>query len=442
MRRGFSLIEVLAAAAILALAIVPMISAFQQSGEALKQTLPYHQSVFLAEKAIEEVRTGALEDAHFAGRVFTDGWGTNKAFVVDGQHELFATLEDFAEPYGRILPEQDGGIADGSGPLKKQVATHALRMRAVLAAGPTAAVKEPQAFLTFDWTDGRNKRATYELASPFRWWVTLDDGVEPGVPELTDARLGEALRPGAGLGLSAIVASSGGQAAKMRAYARLLAIGASAEVLIGEVATQTAALEAQRGAAAQTGDRLAATGKLARLHEAAASELLGRIQMLRPDVEELAALAPGQLGTPEPPLEQRKLAVNQLKKMLETYFDQLARTLTEYGALASAPALPAGWMLSAHVSLLRASQLAALSYPWADRTPLVALCTTLEDHYRGRMPHVEHLVKVEKEGIATLETTYPLRGAAADVTRTRERFASMGVSLLVYGLAPMAEGPR
>lgn len=434
-RRGFSLIEVLAAAAILALAMLPILSAFQQSGEALKQTLPYHQSVFLAEKAIEEVRIAALEDPHFSDQVFTDGWGTNKASVVDGQHDLFATVEDLAEPFGRILPDSDGGIGDAAGPLKKQVATHSVQMMATLAAGPTPAVKEPRARLVFDWADARKKRMTYELSSPFRFWVVLEQGVEPVLPEATDARLGEALRPGANQPLATILATAGGRPEKITALAKLLLTGADAEALVTEVRTRVTALEAQRSTAAQPAERLSATGKLARLHEAAASELLGRIQVMRPLIEELIALPAGALGTPEPPKAQRERAVALVRLVLEEYFVQISRTLEENSALAAAPALPAGWIVATHLSLLRASQLAALSYPWPDRVPLTTLCTALQEHYRGRMPHVEHLMRVEKDGVATLSTTYPLRSAAADVTRSRERFASMAISILLYGLA-------
>lgn len=427
-RQAVSLIEVLIAAAILALAILPMITAMNQSTEALQQTLPYHQAVFFAEKCLEDSRVGASEDPYYVDRLIQDKLGATSAPVVNGKHYFFNVLEDSAEPSGRILPGQDWSIQDEVGPLFQQAKD--MRVRVVGDRDPKRQFGICD--ISLDWRDLRRKDLNYRVATPLKIWIPLSM-VEPPLPEDLDSKLGDVLEPGAGRSLPQIIESRVANEEKLRAFARVLYYGGVAAAGFPDLQKEMDSLRKNRESATGEAEVAALTGRIGRLDEQLATLHLGLIQQLKGPLSVLAGgINKGGLGKPNPNFDQRKRAVDQVRLVFDRYFDWMSRAQVEYGTLVNVPGLPTSWKLEAHLALLRILSLAALTYPWDKLDPLRDYLKGLREFYRGRMPNIEHYLQVEEEHVDYLADAYPLGPAAKEFRETRDIFLKAALKLLLF----------
>src|SRR4051812_24346521 len=119
-----ALVDVLVAAAILALALIPVIQLFSAAGRQAYHASGHGQSLALLTKVADELRLASWENPYLLDGIDTLTRGGQRDSAVGGASPLLATLEDRRAPLGRIAPESDGGITADASALYRQLATH------------------------------------------------------------------------------------------------------------------------------------------------------------------------------------------------------------------------------------------------------------------------------------------------------------------------------
>lgn len=399
--RGISLVEVMLAALIVALGVLPAIGVLVFTGPALQQTAPYYQAIFLGELALEELRVAALEDPHFV-RTLLGGTGAERTTVLRGGHAVTRVLEDSRPPFGRLEPGKDWGIEPAAGPLFDLAEPLALELAPRQDAGGT------RVQVTLDWVDKRGRPMAYGLPTPLASWVPL---------ERVEALPPPPAPPG-----------------PLEAYRQLAAIGLSARTsaAVLDAAAVAIAVPPPGGPPARRGLALL---RKALAHESAAASMLAHLQAMRGAIVVLStsAVVPA-LGSV--PLSERATAVRDVRDALDVFFANVALAIDSASAASVEPGMSMGQVLQCHRLIHRAAVLDALVRPWPSLAPLASFLAVLVDYYRDRMPHVAHAFEVERDRAAASASTYPLAVAAAEVVELRRNFTRAAINLLLVGAAP------
>lgn len=437
-RAGFSLTEVLMAACVLALAIFPMLTTLGTSGDSLRQTRPYHQAVFLSERALEMARVGALEDPHYVDYLIQEDVGATQSPVTEGQHPFFLAIEDSREPWGQILPGSDRGITAEFQSLHGQ--TRDLRLS--LASSRDDVQMLGLCDVKFQWTDQRGRDMSYQIGTPLKIWFPLIKVESSTTPGLDSRELAKAVDSSETRTLEELAASRSADPAILGAFARLLFYGGAGDGSLREASEQLDALTTQRDASPADFARTRRTAVIAGGRETLAVAYLGLIQEIRPALETLAGDVPeGSLGNPAPPIEQRRLAVDLTGKLLQSFLRNLDASMRESRTLAGLPDTLGAWRLESYLAILRLSKMASVTFPWPDRSPLETYVTNMQEHFRGRMPNLEHYFKREKEELENFEQSYSLMTTAQDVVTARQKLLPAALELMLYGAPPPPPRP-
>lgn len=432
---GVSLLEGLIAAALLAATILPLVDVFRSSGRALEQSLPYHQAVFLGEKCMEESRVAAAEDPFFVSGLGGNELQPGRKAVTNGEHPFFAVLQEGAPPRGRLEPRRDWAIQTEAGPLAEQLATFRLSASLGRSAGPLPATTELAALLAFDWTDGRGREMAYETGTPLHQWVPLSQ-VESLDASPSGEELGRVLAPEAGKSVETLARERGADA---QTLGRLAALGLVAEAAHGLREGGEAELQAERSRPLDGADPAAPARRqlrLSRLHESLAARALALMPAAREAAVALGReLAPGSLGTPEPPAPARRRIVDRVEGLPDFFERHLRLALESWGALSRMAAMPAGWHSAAYAGILRTAKRASIALPGFGHEWLGEFCAALSEHYRGRAPHLSHMYSVEAVRAVEPERHYPLAAAAATLDLVRRWLPMACARVLMYPMA-------
>jgi len=400
LRSGFSITELLVAAAVSALGILPVLVVLLSSGSSIRQTAPYQQAIFLSEYSLEEARLGAVEDAHFVDRLVAEGYGATRSPLIQPGHPFLDVLEDSVQPIGRMEVGSDLSLQPQAGPLFKQLQPLALKIDTSIVTGAEAGLPETRVVAQFDWRDLRGKSMVHTAATLVMTWSPVKRIETPAVP----------LPPGDG--------------SKDQTFVQLTAIGEQGVMVVNQVNDELARIR-KSGLPTGAYSKVLALTDLATFLEARAAELGGLVQQMRPLVEELATPGAGAyLRKAAIPVEKRKRAAFVARSMIQGFLGCLTSAMSVNREIACEPNMPASMYLNAHTRLLRIAKLDSFVRPWQDRSALLAYLRSLEEAYRGRMPNVAHYFSAEAKSLPMLDTSYPLIRLVQDVRAFRQNLTT------------------
>jgi len=156
---GLCLAEIMVAIAILALAMIPLLSVFWATCRHAAQTSDYSLGLGLVTKASEDLLLGNWENAHWIEELEQDPSFGAVAPVVDGESPFFATLEDMVPPYGLIEPGKDPGILPSVEPLFSRVKKYRLGLQTTPESLPTTGAVL-NTHVKLEWTAVQGQRQT------------------------------------------------------------------------------------------------------------------------------------------------------------------------------------------------------------------------------------------------------------------------------------------
>jgi prepilin-type N-terminal cleavage/methylation domain-containing protein len=134
--RGFSLVEVLVALAILAGSLLAMILTFRQGG--IKQqmfTSEHFTAMFIAQKVLEDLNHQLKENPHSFSRLVRTASSMGDQKVVEGESEFFRLLES-TRNFSQLLAAEDDPITKDSGHLYDQLSRFTVRVETRLVPNP------------------------------------------------------------------------------------------------------------------------------------------------------------------------------------------------------------------------------------------------------------------------------------------------------------------
>jgi hypothetical protein len=226
--RGFSLVEVVLAFTVLALAIVPVIGMMRTATHQSHQTADFGQALIIAERTAEQLRLANWENPHLPAQVEDQPSMGEDRKLVDGDSPFFSVVEDSVAPYGLIRAGEDLAITRDYAPLYRVLSPFSLGFQSK-ARTLTTTGQVLDMTLKVSWVD--HLRHKQQLTLP----VALPrHGVPDDTPEVfqdqkaADAQVLKQLYPSAaGQTLEQVVKQNGANLQVIRALGEAALLGQS-----------------------------------------------------------------------------------------------------------------------------------------------------------------------------------------------------------------------
>lgn len=413
-RSGLGLIDVVVAAMVLGLAIIPILGLFSTSGRQARQTSDYGLAMALSEKVAEELRLANWENVHFVDQVESDPSLCTETPIVDGLSPFFAAIEDRNPPFGRIENTVDPGISPTFGSLYRQVAT--FRFGITAQAGPRAPGDPLDLTLEMSWLDPEQRRQRSPLEvrlARFRPSTPQPPAIEDR--KRADEQIRDILYPGQGSRtLADVVSTAGGDVDTIRNLGDAVLIAQNFTGSRSKFSSQVQSAERSIAAASVPTDKVRTVLSLARFYERRCSAALYALCYLASPLESLAAsFDASSLGTTRPDAARTVPLFLGVSDLISSFDFTLTRTrdlyLTACGKPLGQALRPRVWT-RVLLKIVELEKLKVLTAGPADTSLLRRLLTDLEQFCAGRNANFAWYARQEKvicQDTATLERSYP-----------------------------------
>lgn len=392
MKRGFSILEVLAAAVILGVLGLAVMTTIRGSARELRVTSEHTLSLFLLQKVSDEMNAGINENPFLD--LDLQAASGERLPIKDGGSAHFQALEDTAPPWGRIEPGRDLAISAGEDTLFRLYGDYKLTRIAfpgtLAATAPGTAPGILDTTIVFDWPGVHpgtlDAKVKMELALPripAQPSPALD--MDPGE---RDEKVERALFGSDG-GLAGAASAAGVDTESARVLGTLL-------IALDRARQELSPTGAPTATAPDTGDPADPLLAAARAEERKASLAWQALLAVRDPAQSLAA-SPVPL---KPPLDAYKVQflirrASIFKQEIEYHLALAIRGYVQAaGTLAGGPRRYRALITERKV--LELAKLAMLITPARDGGFANAWIKYMEDRYRGRNPAMESYLTRQK----------------------------------------------
>jgi len=418
---GFSVVEIVIACAILALAIVPTLELFSGAGRQARQTSDYSIGLTLWTKVGQELHLANWENPHLTEMLQADVQMGRQASVVDGKSPFFRTIEDDALPYAEIQAGQDLPITGKSGPIYDQLRSFTVGFRTAHRFLPTTG-EVVEVDLSTDWIDFRTRSRSLEMPVVLPRIRGLHE-----IPELIQDRVvaDEIVRrtlfpEESGKTLTQVASDRGADLSTLRQIGDVailvnglagtwLAHQNTVSQLTSEVSSSPTPLEAVRPLLA-----------LARKHEARAAVCLQVMVYLYVPLEDLArSFTLSRVGLPPPKAGSITGILTKLRQVSQSFTVNLEASLSTYVKAYGQPyseKIPPRLRTRVLRKIVELAKLKALTCGPNDLTFVRTVLTEFRDLELGRNANFAEFAIHELEHCQSLESlkaSYPISRVGA-----------------------------
>lgn len=414
MRRAVSVVELVLAFLVLALAVVPLVGLFGSAGQQNRQTSEHGLAMTLSSRFGEELRLAAWENVHQPRHVMGEPAYASRARVVESNSKLLEVIEDTHAPYGELREREDQGVTRAFADLHRQLSAFRARLGSVERPAPVSGT-----LLDLDvelsWVDAKEREIKRNLAivvpahPPFH---APPEGF--GDPRAVDERIRELFFPAATGTLEAAVAAGGGDLRATRNAGTVVLLMQSLQASDAPWGADVAQAAADRAAATTPAAKARAQLRVARLLESRAAQVLLVMDHLAAPLTELAAtFTRAQLGAATLPQPAFADAAAALPAAPEYFADLLARAHGEYATAYNpplGPALARRPRTRVLMKVLEIGKLRALTAGPEDLSQLRAILTDFARLEDGANVNFRAFARTELEDcrdVATLRQRYP-----------------------------------